>query len=827
MVTIENDGPTIVAPDDVESMCIDFYIPNPEDAIITTSCELGFTFSYSEPVLLDGQASCNMSVYEITYTVTDDCGRTASDIQILTSVNGGLAVSVEPEDMTVTCYEDIVPDPWGIEYFSPCSSDVFIQVTPPTQLCCTEDCPGAEYSVIYTITNNCGDEVVVEQIFVIDNEGPTIMTCGESEMVDSIEDIVVSIEDVEYETACGTECEVTVVSEPAVVDNGCAGVDYIYTYSVTDDCGRTATCERTFTIANDDPTCNLDDDCNSFSTFYADIDGNETTLYSVVFTPSEALLTYETEVDFGAHIAFDAINSVVYLVNSNGSSILAYDPSTDTELFNLSIDGNINQLFAVVYNPMDNLIYLGDANDNEIFTIDPLGSGSINFFANAPVEGGDLAIQDGTLYLVNRGNTNLYSVVADDDGVSDGVSEATLIGAAGSPEISGMAQANNQTDLILSNAGTTNFTKVNAADASTENVYMAMLDGEIFGLANGGDMAAGCANNFGIAPCSYRLYYTHNPAGSGDYGLLQVELDALGNATYTTLLDDIGSAHIGLSNDGTEIYMVGGNNVRTYNVGSGTITNDVNVYDAVNDNVLSGFPAAVVGPDDKLYIAGAGNNVWECDPETGEATNIASNISVNGGDLIWAPTGDGAAEELWIITRNNATFRRVLDPGNGSFSVDVSEINGAAVLENGNVLLADGDGNSLLKEVSLSTLEVVATYDIDLALFNGDLAGGCTGNDDVASVAVTDEFLSFPSQVYPNPSVDNAMITFTPVENVRTQVDLFDMSGRPIESLFNAEVKSGLEYRVNVNTRAFENGVYIYRITNGSHQVTKKLMIVD
>jgi hypothetical protein len=182
---------------------------------------------------------------------------------------------------------------------------------------------------------------------------------------------------------------------------------------------------------------------------------------------------------------------------------------------------------------------------------------------------------------------------------------------------------------------------------------------------------------------------------------------------------------------------------------------------------------------------------------------------------------------LWIITRNNATFRRVLDPSNGSFSVDVSEINGAAILENGNVLLADGDGNSLLKEVNLSTQDVVATYDIDLPLYNGDLAGGCTGNSDIVSVVVADDLSSFPSQVHPNPSVDNATITFTPVENVRTQVDLFDMSGRPMESLFNAEVKSGLEYRVNVNTRVFETGVYIYRITNGSHQVTKKLMIVD
>ncbi|HKK40417.1 MAG TPA: T9SS type A sorting domain-containing protein [Cryomorphaceae bacterium] len=826
MVTIENDGPSIEAPEDIELICIDDFEGDANDASAEASCDFGLELSISEPVLIQGQGSCNLTQYEVTYTATDDCGRSASDVQIVTCINDGLDIIETPENLIVECYDDIVPDPWALEYFSPCSSDVFIQVTPPTQLCCTEDCPGAQYSVIYTITNDCGDEQIVEQIFTIDNDGPTIITCGEDEEVESVEDIVVSIDDVEYETACGTECEVTVVSEPEIVDNGCDGTDYIYTYSIIDDCGRTATCERTFTILSDDPACLLDDDCDSFTTFYADINGNQTTLYSVVFTPSEALLTYETEVDFSAHIAFDAVNSVVYLVNDNGSSLLAYDPSTDTELFDLTIGGNINQLFAVVYNPADELIYVGDANDDEIYTLDPTGSGDIDFFANAPVEGGDLAIQDGILYLVNRGNTNLYTVVADADGISDGTSEATLVGPTNSSNISGMAQANNATSLILSNGTTTNFTKVNATDASTENVYMAMLDGEIFELASGGDMAAGCANNFGIPPCSYRLYYTHNPSGTSDYSLLEVELDPLGVATYTVLAEGLPSSHIGLSPDGSIIYTVGGSNVGSYDVESGTTTN-VAIFDGSNNAGLSSFPACVVGgPDDKLYIAGAGNNVWECNPLTGEATNIASNINVNGGDLIWAPTGENEEEELWIITRNDATFRRVLDPNNGAFSVDVSEINGAAVLENGNVLLADGDGNSLFKEVDLSTQEVVRTYDIDLPLNNGDLAGGCTEVEEVV-VAIAAGSVSFPSEVYPNPANDNAMITFVHVESVRTQVDLFDMSGRPVQSLFNATVKSDLEYRVNVNTSAFENGIYLYRITNGSHQVTKKLMIVD
>jgi hypothetical protein len=171
---------------------------------------------------------------------------------------------------------------------------------------------------------------------------------------------------------------------------------------------------------------------------------------------------------------------------------------------------------------------------------------------------------------------------------------------------------------------------------------------------------------------------------------------------------------------------------------------------------------------------------------------------------------------------------------NGAFTVDVDEINGAAVLENGNVLLADGDGNSLLKEVDLATQMVVAEYDIDLPLNNGDLAGGCTGFGDVeeadgtlAAAIANDEQEAFPASVLPNPAVDNAVIVFEPVENVRTQVDIFDMSGRPMQSVFNAEVKAGLEYRVNVNVQAFENGLYIYRVTNGSHQVTKKLLVVE
>jgi hypothetical protein len=62
-----------------------------------------------------------------------------------------------------------------------------------------------------------------------------------------------------------------------------------------------------------------------------------------------------------------------------------------------------------------------------------------------------------------------------------------------------------------------------------------------------------------------------------------------------------------------------------------------------------------------------------------------------------------------------------------SFTVPVPEINGAAVLENGNVLLANGDGDSEAGfiEVSLADASIVASYDTEYDVNNGDLAATC------------------------------------------------------------------------------------------------------
>ncbi len=459
--------------------------------------------------------------------------------------------------------------------------------------------------------------------------------------------------------------------------------------------------------------------CEDFMTYYVNhgpgVSGSD--LYKVDFVGNEAVLTHELNVNYEVHMGMNAEEGVVYLVNANGNFIEFFDISTSTVNGNLPIVGNINQLYAVVYNPADELLYVGDSGDDEIYTVD-LTTGIATFYADAPVQGGDLVLQEGILYLAKRSTNDLFTVVMDADGVPDGTSEATLIGSL-PDETNGMAAANNSTSLICASYGTSTFTEISNVDGSLIQEYLVTLGGDPFPIRHG-DMASGCAvGEGGVDECDYKLYYTHQPEG-GSYSLNSVVLNGDGTATVTELLAGLPSAHIALSPDGDLVYIVGGGNLDVYEVSSGLIITTVPIVD-VSGAGLSGFPAAVCGDDGTIYIAGGGDNVYTLALD-GTATEIASNVGVSGGDLIIA------AGDLWLINRTTNTFINITDPGN-DFVVPVTEINGAAVLENGNVLVADGNGDGLFKEIDLNTLDVAETYETGLELFNGDLAGRCLSAD--------------------------------------------------------------------------------------------------
>lgn len=496
---------------------------------------------------------------------------------------------------------------------------------------------------------------------------------------------------------------------------------------------------NSFTLGSGDMTsgCNTPsiniEACDAFNLFYSNhINSSSSDLYKVSISGNDAVMTLLTTVDFEEHIAYNGDENKLLLVNANGSFVRVYDPVANTEIGDLPISGNMHHLYAAVYNSADGLLYVGDASQNKIYTIN-LTDGTSTFFANAPVDGGDLAIQNGVLYLATRQGDKLYKVV--------GGGSAVLVGSIPA-DVNGMAMANNTTTLLTSNSGASVFSEVSAANGSTVNAYNAILNGESFSMFNG-DMASGCASDGGNTEsgCNYKLYYVHSPSGNGNQPLLEVILNDDGTASYTSLIENIGG-HIGLSPDGYTIYNVGGSILKVIDVATATVTSTVDIVTAGGED-LSGFPAAVVASDGTLYVAnGSKNQVYNVNPLTGIAISYGPSRNVNGGDLIEV---DG---DIWLITRGDNTFTNVLT--GASFTVPVNEIDGAAVLNNGNVLVADGDGGSLMKEIDLSTQEVVATYDIALPLHNGDLAGGCIGSNSVAEGCFGSEVLDFSQGLQTN-----------------------------------------------------------------------------
>jgi hypothetical protein len=78
---------------------------------------------------------------------------------------------------------------------------------------------------------------------------------------------------------------------------------------------------------------------------------------------------------------------------------------------------------------------------------------------------------------------------------------------------------------------------------------------------------------------------------------------------------------------------------------------------------------------------------------------------------------------------------------------------------------------------------------------------------------------------FPNPAVGQVAIVFTPSTTDRATVEIFDMNGRSVATLFNQEVQKGEDYRIDFNGEGLPNGLYITKFISSSEVVTEKVMI--
>jgi hypothetical protein len=78
---------------------------------------------------------------------------------------------------------------------------------------------------------------------------------------------------------------------------------------------------------------------------------------------------------------------------------------------------------------------------------------------------------------------------------------------------------------------------------------------------------------------------------------------------------------------------------------------------------------------------------------------------------------------------------------------------------------------------------------------------------------------------YPNPFNEKTEICFLLPDDDHATVEIFDVTGKWIETLFNADIKGQSEYKVEFDAIKLPANIYIYRITTNNEVYTGKMIL--
>jgi hypothetical protein len=81
-------------------------------------------------------------------------------------------------------------------------------------------------------------------------------------------------------------------------------------------------------------------------------------------------------------------------------------------------------------------------------------------------------------------------------------------------------------------------------------------------------------------------------------------------------------------------------------------------------------------------------------------------------------------------------------------------------------------------------------------------------------------------QNYPNPFNPSTTLEFTLANNERAKLKVFNSLGEEIKVLFDEDGKAGQIYKINFNGGELPSGIYFARLTQGSNQTIKKMILI-
>jgi len=271
-ITIQDtENPTITnVPSDVTYTCAD-EVPAFDISSVTASDNCAFTTDTMSVVT--GDIPCDYTITR-TWTVTDDCGNTDSESQVITIKDDVDPTMCDPDSYTFECEGSVInkqeADKWNndnINQLENCAEDNCTSVTITSNynfndivLGCGET---GVITVTYTATDECGNSTSKDATFtIVDTTNPTVScdpandtkecegVVGNEALADAWNDSNIAL----LESCSSDECgDITVVSNYDFdnLSDDCGETGSITViYTIEDECENKTTKEATFTIVD-------------------------------------------------------------------------------------------------------------------------------------------------------------------------------------------------------------------------------------------------------------------------------------------------------------------------------------------------------------------------------------------------------------------------------------------------------------------------------------------------------------------------------------------------------------------------------------------------
>ena len=585
-----------------------------------------------------------------------------------------------------------------------------------------------------------------------------------------------------------------------------------------------------FTISS---TCSSQENCAEFAYYLADFtEGSGTNIYGITLNDTDANLTLIANTGDEVHIAYNSANNLLYLVSKRGNQYTTLNPNVSSPTISapVSFNENLGQIIGAAFSANGHL-FLSSQSSNTIYAVN-LVDNSISDYTVASITGGDIAFgNDQMLYLVsNHNGGKLYKTYP------AGEEPNTLL--AEIPDMTTGLAGTESNQLLLSRRGQSSLDLFNTDGTQEDISFALLLDGEPFTL-HYGDMASGCNSSTPPSPgnCdNYKTFFAQYVADLNQTDIYTVDFSG-SNAFLTPIVSIPFEVHIAFDAPNELLYAVSktGSTIRTYSLSTQTFLEDVSINMAFH-NITS----AVFNPGDGLlYIGDAKmDQIYTVNPETGNAV-LYGNAPVNGGDLAISDEG-----VLYLATETGSALYNLSIPNSPQFLGAIpSKATGLANSNNSMGLILSTYQSDVFTEINPMDASIINAYSAKLngepfTLMYGDMAAGCTDNSttDIAhkvikygkTIKTQPRHKDLPQAKItssPNPTSGESNIVFTTPAAGHTLLEVYDLNGRNIATLFNREAEANQKYSLNFNGSSLPNGIYIYRLTTQKETIIHKFII--